>query len=148
MHMVAVEFTESMNRSRHNILLFIALLLTWGQVLAAPFLPCQHALSGATAQQVEATAPLAGMNAQHATHVHEHAMPETAAAMEPATLHDHTSAAGDLDCRLHCVAAVILALPALSFAAGESPVVALLPMASSFLPPQPPAVHFRPPQYA
>lgn len=144
-----------MKRSRHTFLLFVALLLAWAQVLAAPFLPCRHVLAGALVAPADAVVHAAvqsGSAAAHADHVHQHAAVDTAAALQQTPVHQHTPAAAsadcDPDCRLQCVTAVIVALPALSFAAGEDAALTLPAANDPFLPLQPPAVHFRPPQTA
>lgn len=140
-----------MSLSRSTLLLFLALFLVWGQVLAAPFMPCRHELAALAGQKAEAMShesAQAGIPSVHAGHLHHHPAEPLAAIAAPAALHEHAGTAGcDTDCRLQCVTAVILALTALAFAAGEATAVTLPAASDPFPPAQPPAAHFRPPRY-
>ena len=148
-----------MKRSCHQLVLFLALLLSWGQVLAAPFLPCHHQVAGMALVHEAASGHPAALNvtAQDAQHQHQHSQTQPAAMQAVAESHAHgehvTSTAYATDdcdpcCRLQCVSILVLALPALPFSAAETAPAVLGKTAAPFLPMQPPAAHFRPPQAA
>lgn len=113
------------------MLLFLALLLSWGQVLAAPFMPCHHELAGSSVQHV------AHQHAGHAAAVLAHGHSETDAGIDC-----------DPGCRLQCLTLVLLALPAFSFLAADVASVVHGRTLDPFPPAQPLAAHFRPPQAA
>lgn len=141
-----------MKQSRPQILLLLALLLSWGQVLAAPFMPCHHQLAGVAAlaaAELQAGHEHAAAAASQQEHLHAVVhVAEADASRMPA--HDHAALTDtcDPECRLQCVSILVLALPALAFAATDTAPAVHGAAVEPHSPAQPPAAHFRPPQAA
>jgi hypothetical protein len=143
-----------MSRKTRDFMLFLALLLLWGQALASPLLACRH-LHGSQEQreQIKVEQPQMDTAAAHAGHhrsMHEHALrdqqqapaDQTPAGAEPKV--HHSSA----DCDLSCQFCGGVTAPDLTEAyAADYP--AHMPWSgsamelSAALPP--PVAHFRPP---
>lgn len=138
-----------MNRKTRDFMLFLALLLLWGQALASPFLACRH-LHGSLGQsaqiQVEQAMPAA--HAGHDMHKHTQLDPQQAFTDQVPASAETAAHHANADCDLSCQFCRGVTAPDLTEAlAAEYP--AHMPWSASVvdlstaLPP--PADHFRPP---
>jgi hypothetical protein len=153
----APEFLYTMNRKTRDFMLFLALLLLWGQALASPFLACRH-LHGSQEQsaQIQVEQPPMAMAAAHAAHhmpTHEHALlvqqqvPNDQMDPGAETKAHHAKADCDLSCQFcRGVTAPDLADAIAADYPAHMPWNELAIVLSAALPP--PADHFRPPAVA